>query len=493
MSLFTAVFIFMALPNVAYASANSGTANAVQDIMNHDRFQGAVETIEFITTRIDWWFTAAISAISFFIISAALLKNACAGAYVANQKFWNNVAEAHEAMDASKLAGVFQKGGMQNFMSSLGNGGIKNFLLCLIPNIKAMTDFDDTDIEPKTYFMKAIPQMLACIIIGVFIYNGYYRDTAATVGSFGSEICNRLFASVDPVTFVDKITQTTTVPESIYANDPTLQGKAILKLSQELYKTFLSESKNLTDMEAKTSLMRDCEKLAYDLLNEDHIKDKFFSDSRKYDFAISNVKVTAVPSNATQEKIGKAASVTLIDTQTQSEYSIKAFRSAPNTAAEYVPKSKAYAYVSLVMKGSQRSDEAGETNILAESGSWGAGIADQVNVTYKPTNSNTQDNKTTYKGNISCEEIFEKNRSAIEASARKAINNASGSQITLDLASFNNTTAQRGMMNITGLEEGKEIQFNIRFRATFTVKGASGDNAKETQYVTVPVKCTLGE
>ena len=37
-------------------------------------------------------------------------------------------------------------------------------------NIKAFTDFDDADIEPKAYFMKAIPQMCACVIIGIFIF-----------------------------------------------------------------------------------------------------------------------------------------------------------------------------------------------------------------------------------------------------------------------------------------------------------------------------------
>lgn len=497
LSLLAVVSLTTLAPEIAYASS-TGTSNAVQDIMNHDRFQGAVDTIEFITTRIDFWFTAIISAVSFFIISAALLKNACAGAYVANQKFWNNVSDAHEAMDASKLAGVFQKGGMQNFMSSLGSGGIKNFLLCLVPNIKALTDFDDTDLEPKAYFVKAIPQMLACIIIGVFIYNGYYRDTASTVGSFGSEICNRLFASVDPVTFVDKITQTTSVPESIYANDPSLQGKAIYKISQEIYKTFLSESKNLTDMESKTSLMRDSEKKAYDLTNETKMKDLFFSDGRKYDFSVSNIQVTAVPDSSTYSKLNANASVELIDTKTQSKYSVKKYTNAPNTSTQYVPKSKAYCYIGLVMTGSQRSDAEGETNILAESGSWGGDTTATVNATLHLDGDHVvkRGSDKVGKGTVSCEKIVSGCNDDIKKNIQKTMKEvAKEGSLEYRIVSYNNTTGQRGTMLISGvpLIKGEpELRFNVRYKVMYDAKDGNS-SSKQSRYITVPIACDLKE
>lgn len=73
----------------------SDTGNAIQDIMNNPRFEGAISSISKITGFVDIWFARIISLVSFFIISAALLKNACAGAYVANSKFWDKVADAH--------------------------------------------------------------------------------------------------------------------------------------------------------------------------------------------------------------------------------------------------------------------------------------------------------------------------------------------------------------------------------------------------------------
>ena len=135
--------------------ASATTSNAVQDIMNNERFQGAISSIEWLTTRVDYWFTMIISATAFFIISSALLKNACAGAYCSNHKFWDKVAEAHEKNDSLNLAGIKNYFTGKQFMQTTG-GGVRDALLGLVPNIKALTDFDDADIEPKQYFMKAI-------------------------------------------------------------------------------------------------------------------------------------------------------------------------------------------------------------------------------------------------------------------------------------------------------------------------------------------------
>ena len=163
---------------VAEDGIRLGTGDAVNDILMDNRFAGAIESISFITKFVDHWFTVIITATAFFIISAAMLRNVMAGAYCSNHKFWDKVAEAHEKSDAISIASIGQYVSGKQFMNTTG-GGLRDALLGLVPNIKAWTDFDDVDIEPKQYFMKAIPQMLACVIIGVFIYNGYYRNTAA--------------------------------------------------------------------------------------------------------------------------------------------------------------------------------------------------------------------------------------------------------------------------------------------------------------------------
>ena len=39
-----------------------GTSDAVADIMNNERFAGAISSIEWLTTRVDYWFTMVITA-----------------------------------------------------------------------------------------------------------------------------------------------------------------------------------------------------------------------------------------------------------------------------------------------------------------------------------------------------------------------------------------------------------------------------------------------
>ncbi len=360
------LIVLLMMPMQVYAT--NVTANAVSDIMNNERFVGAIESIEWLTVRIDYWFTMVITATAFFIISSALLKNVCAGAYCANHKFWDKVAEAHEKSDALSLASVQQFFTGRQFMQ-MSKGGIRDALLNLVPNIKALTDFDDADIEPKQYFMKAIPQMLLCVIIGVFIYNGYYRDTAATVGQFGSEICERIFSSVDPTAFVDKLSQTTGTPENIYEKDITNQGKDIYAISSQIYKTYLSNSKTLTSKEAKASLMRDAESIAYDqICAKKEFADLFYSDSRAYDFSVTNLSVVPCPQSSAKN-IGSLHIVTA-DKETNSKYSVAGYFNAPNTANSYISDDCKAFYCTFVMQGAQKESTDPRTSIIATSGNW---------------------------------------------------------------------------------------------------------------------------
>lgn len=271
------------------------TGDAVADIMNDQRFSGAISSISWLTERIDYWFTMAITAVAFFIISAALLKNVCAGAYCSNHKFWDKVAEAHEKAEALSISSAMDYVKSKGFMSTTG-GGLRDGLLCLLPNIKALTDFDDVDIAPKQYWMKAIPQMLGCIIIGVFVYNGYYRDTASTVGNFGSEICERIFASVDPVVFVDKLTQTSKAPDNIFKNDATIQGEMCYDISMAIYKAYKSGCKGLSGYEQKCSVMRDCENIAMNFTNQ--YASDLFSNTKDTEYKLSGLKVVLTTSQS---------------------------------------------------------------------------------------------------------------------------------------------------------------------------------------------------
>lgn len=353
--------------------AQSTSSSAVQDILKDERFKGALSSISWLTNQIDKYFTMAISLTAFFIISGALLKNVCAGAYVSNHKFWDKVAEAHEKTEALTLAGIGQYFSGKQFLNTQA-GSLKDAVLGIIPNIKALTDFDDADIEPKTYFIKAIPQMLACVIIGVFIYNGYYRDTAAVVGDFGSEILNRVFSSVDPATFVDKITETTKTPDNIYANDSTLQGKDCYEISRTLYKVLLSNSTELSSESQKESLMRDAEHVAYTLTNNSKWQSTFYSESRKYDFSVSNLKITLV----NKVPSGYSGSfdqpyVEKVDPKTDTKYAISTYGDIPDTARPYISPDYKHVYISAVVNGTTKdTSKKGVSGQTASAGTWNA-------------------------------------------------------------------------------------------------------------------------
>lgn len=218
--------------------------DAIDEILMDPRYDGAVEQIQWLTKIFDQFSVQVISVCAFLIIGAAFLKNALAGAYCANSKFWDKVADAHAKKDAlsmSMIKGYFSGGQFQNTTIA----GFKDGLLALLPNIKAFTDFDDADIQPKQYFMKSIPQMCLCVIIGIFIYNGYYRDTAAVVGEFGSEAFNRVMTAASPSEFLDKITQSTGMPTLLTDGLTDPQGKILNKIADAGRKACITEF-NLT-------------------------------------------------------------------------------------------------------------------------------------------------------------------------------------------------------------------------------------------------------
>ena len=152
--LFTLLFCM-----IAYAADGVGQgSDATVDILQGDRFSGAVEWVNKLGKFVDNGFMAFISFISFFIISAACLRNVLAGAYCVFPKFWDKVYDAHQQgqeLTIASLQSYFTGGGWKN----TSTGSITTFLLRLFPNIKVLTDFENAqDVDYKQYFMLEIPQ-----------------------------------------------------------------------------------------------------------------------------------------------------------------------------------------------------------------------------------------------------------------------------------------------------------------------------------------------
>ena len=219
-----------------------------QDILNTPRFQGAIDSISFITDITDSIFVAVITFVAFLIISCAILKNVLAGAYCSFPKFWNKVAEAHSGGTSliSAFQGVIGKG------NSSGSLSVMLYRAC--PNIKALTDFEANEVTAKAYWMKALPPMLLAIMIGAFIYNGFYRDVSAKVADFGSTLFNKVFMEADPVALWEQMTNMSMVPNfsTDGSNDKHTQFQN--DVAQSTYSVVIGKYNDITSEEAKTAL-----------------------------------------------------------------------------------------------------------------------------------------------------------------------------------------------------------------------------------------------
>ena len=326
---------------------HESTGDAIQDILLDGRFQGALDSISVITEFVDIWFIRIISVVAFFIISAALLKNACAGAYVANSKFWDKVADAHQKTEAISLAsvkGYFQGG--QGVMNT-NVGSLKDFLLGIIPNIKAFTDFDDADIEPKAYFMKAIPQMLACVIIGIFIYNGYYRDTAATVGQMGSVVIERTLGSVNPESFINTIFNSTSWPDFPWDAKESVEAEVKLAIANELKGLVISNYNDISSSEQKMQVVQNIVTQIQEKLDEyPVVYSPEGEDAENYIYKVSAVKGFASAADGVDGNVGPInAPAGMGDTNYRYEFPLNAIvASATETSDTQV------AYITFTMK-----------------------------------------------------------------------------------------------------------------------------------------------
>lgn len=248
------------------------TESAVTEaILKNPHYAGAIDSVSFITDWIDVGFGMVITMVAFLIILVAMLKNVLAGAYCAFPKFWDKVHEAHEQKkDEGWLKGAMGFFGNKEFMNVNG-ASVQGFIWRILPDIKAITDFENTDaasMSPKNYFLKAIPAMIVCICIGAFIYNGFYRDTAAKVVDFGSEIMQRTILEADPIAMYDHFVGTSGRPAFTFDTAVDDRGKMINELETELYSAFISEFNDIKSTAGKRALADSCEEIAIRYVDE---------------------------------------------------------------------------------------------------------------------------------------------------------------------------------------------------------------------------------
>ena len=243
------------------------TGNAVVDILNNPRYEGAMTTIRGVTDIVDTGFMAVITFFAFFIISVALLRNVLAGVYCAFPKFWDSVALAHEENKEKTFASMVT--GMKDSYRNASMSTVKKALLSILPNIKVLTDFEDDNVRPKDYFIRAIPQMIGVVIIGVFIYNGYYRDATSLVAGTGAEFLQRTLLSFDPVEAFDKIANTAGRPS--FATDNALDkgDKERNKITVDIYSNIITKYNDIKTADDKAILAAQIDAAVSKILNSE--------------------------------------------------------------------------------------------------------------------------------------------------------------------------------------------------------------------------------
>lgn len=290
-------------------------SQVTNDILNNPRFEGAIDSISWMTDWIDVGFGMVITLVAFLIILVAMLKNVLAAAYCAYPKFWNSVHEAHETKRSNQNTNVFTQmldmfqGVGSSRGGSINGGSIGQIIMGILPDIKSMTDFESDTLSPKNYFMKAIPQMLVCVILGAFIYNGTYRDVAARVVDFGSTMVERTLLSFDPIAAFDDFTGSAGRP--VFASDGAtrVEDQRVNKLATNMYTAIIGTYKDITTAEQKRVLADNCEGMAKLVLDEAYNNSQMptgLKTDETYSFALKLSWSSA--DRDTSAMIGKASS-----------------------------------------------------------------------------------------------------------------------------------------------------------------------------------------
>lgn len=198
----------MNLSTMAGILLTSTPVDTSTDLFSGEWTQGNLFEIQGLVNVLGHLAVIVISAVGFGIVIFSILKNAISGLYVVNPPFWDKVSDLKNDMVQGATGMVNDTIGKSNNVVAKKLGGGLTLLLGYIPNIKALTDFDDSDgeyIDKKQYFIKSIPLLVAQIFIGTLIFMGYPTKIASWVGTGGTYIIDAVINNVDPIETVQKI------------------------------------------------------------------------------------------------------------------------------------------------------------------------------------------------------------------------------------------------------------------------------------------------
>ena len=190
-----------------------------------------------------------LSVVGFGIVIFSILKNAMSGLYVVNPTFWDKVSDIKNQAVAN-TSGVINDAA--NKVTGNGSymaqklGGLFTFLLNLIPNVRALTDFDDgAPVDKKQYFMRSLPLLVFQIFIGMFIFFGYPSKIADWIGEGARYAMDACLNNIDPVETIQGISDSITVYNLATDGSPLAFDKTVNKATVEMLKTVQTKYRDM--------------------------------------------------------------------------------------------------------------------------------------------------------------------------------------------------------------------------------------------------------
>lgn len=257
------------------------------DLFSAEYVQGDLASSGAISTLTHWVGVAAvfiISIVGFGIVMSSIMKNAMAGLYCTNNKLWDRVAEVKEN-GGTKVSESIGKYGTVGKAASKPVGLVISAFCALLPNVKAMTDFDDNDtLDAKAYFMRAIPLMVLQMFIGVFIFYGYPSKVAAYASDFGTGLFDVVLTNVDPTAWVEAIPTTFANYTLVTDGAKDDESKAVNKVSYAVIKKYVAKYSDITKSK-RVEVGLDIESWVMSELTNMENADKYL-DASAYDLSV---------------------------------------------------------------------------------------------------------------------------------------------------------------------------------------------------------------
>lgn len=207
-----------------------------------DLNMGDLSTIGSLKNFMTSFAVIVISFVGLGIVVSSIFKNSVHGLYASNTKFWDKVYEA-------KTMKIKERAGDGNRIGSVLKGGT-SIILSVFPNVKAYTDFEESDgrgtLTPKAYFFKAIPMMVIVVFIGMFIFFGYPTKTAQKLGTAGLQMFDVVLNNVDPGAWVDMAFKSFANPDFATEDATNDFDRAIYKISKATWNKYVGRLSDMT-------------------------------------------------------------------------------------------------------------------------------------------------------------------------------------------------------------------------------------------------------